>query len=188
MVARTSHSHPLQIAEVQAGTDCGKIGITFCPGKHDRFAVTGIWARNLDIDLDIIKDWGASLVLTLLETTEMVELKVPALGEEIQHWGMTWVHLPIADYSVPDDEFEQNWIVYGKEIRHRLCQGENILIHCKGGLGRAGMIAARLLVELGTEPEKAIRMVRRVRSGAIETYAQLALVRRTAVINEEPYK
>lgn len=188
MVARTSHSHPLQIAEVQAGADCGKIGITFCPGKHDRFAVTGIWARNLDIDLDIIKDWGASLVLTLLETTEMVALKVPTIGEEIQHRGMTWVHLPIADYSVPDDEFEQNWLIYGKDIRHRLCQGEKILIHCKGGLGRAGMIAARLLVELGTEPEKAIRMVRRVRFGAIETYAQLALVQRTTVINEEPQK
>nr|WP_320190747.1 cyclin-dependent kinase inhibitor 3 family protein [uncultured Desulfobacter sp.] len=188
MVARTSLSHPLQIAEVQAGIDCGKIGITFCPGKHDRFAVTGIWARNLDIDLDVIKDWGAGLVLTLLKTTEMEELNVPTLGEQIQRRGMTWVHLPIADYSVPDDEFEQNWLIYGKEIRHRLCRGENILIHCKGGLGRAGMIAARLLVELGTEPEKAIRMVRRVRSGAIETFAQLALVKQTTIINEAPCK
>ena len=95
--------------------NCGKIGVTFCPGKHDRFAVTGIWARNLDIDLDIIKAWGATLVLTLLETLEMIDLKVPTLGEEIQHRGMKWVHLPITDYSVPDDEFEQNWLIYGKE-------------------------------------------------------------------------
>lgn len=186
MVARTSHSHPLQIAEVQADTGCGKIGITFCPGKHDLYAVTGVWARNLDLDLDVIKDWGASLVLTLLETAEMIDLKVPRLGEEIEHRGMKWVHLPIIDYSVPDDKFEQNWLIYGKEIRHHLCRGENILIHCKGGLGRAGMMAARLLVELGTEPEKAIRMVRRARSGAIETYTQLALVKQTTVMNEDP--
>lgn len=185
MVARTSLSHPLHIAEVQAGTNCGTIGITFCPGKHDRFAVTGMWARDLDIDLDRIKEWGASVVLTLLETKEMAALNVPELGEKTQHRGMNWVHLPIVDCSVPHDEFEESWRVYGKEIRHRLCLGEKILIHCKGGLGRAGMIAARLLVELGTEPEKAIRMVRRVRHGAIETYAQLAFVKQTAMINEE---
>ena len=44
------------------------------------------------------------------------------------------------------------------------------------------MIAARLLVELGMDPEDAIRSVRRVRKGAIETPSQLALVRRTKPI------
>ena len=44
------------------------------------------------------------------------------------------------------------------------------------------MIAARLLVELGMDPDGAIRSVRRVRKGAIETSAQLALVRRTVPI------
>jgi hypothetical protein len=44
------------------------------------------------------------------------------------------------------------------------------------------MMAARLLVELGMEPEAAIHAVRHVRKGAIETPAQLALVRRTVVI------
>lgn len=185
MVVRTSISHPLQIAEVTAHPDYGKIGITFCPGKHDRLAVTGIWARDLDLDLDVIKEWGANLVLTLLEPVELVELKVPNLGEEVQKRGIKWMHLPIADYSVPDDEFENNWLIYGKEIRQHLCQGKNVLIHCKGGLGRAGTIAARLLVELGIEPKKAIRMVRGVRFGAIETHAQLALVQRTTAIIEE---
>jgi hypothetical protein len=55
--------------------------------------------------------------------------------------------------------------------------------HCKGGLGRAGMMAARLLVELGVAPEQAIRDVRCARPGAIETPAQLALVRRTVAIS-----
>ena len=60
-----------------------------------------------------------------------------------------------------------------------LRNGEDVLVHCKGGLGRAGMMAARLLVELGMEPEAAIQAVRHARKGAIETPAQLALVRRT---------
>jgi ADP-ribosyl-[dinitrogen reductase] hydrolase len=51
-----------------------------------------------------------------------------------------------------------------------------VLLHCRGGLGRSGTIAARLLVELGENPRVAIDRVRRARHGAIETPAQEAHV------------
>jgi protein-tyrosine phosphatase len=157
----------------------GRIGITFCPGKHDHFALTGAWERDLEIDLDAIAAWGAKLVLTLVEPAELTALKVPHLGHEIEKRGIAWRHLPIADYSVPSIAFEQQWATQGYEIRQMLRNGDDMLVHCKGGLGRAGMIAARLLVELGMEPEAAIQAVRYVRQGAIETPTQLALVRKT---------
>ncbi|MGY6277858.1 cyclin-dependent kinase inhibitor 3 family protein [Methylomonas sp. MgM2] len=181
--ARTSHTHPLQIAEVRARPSYGRIGITFCPGKHDHVALTGAWARDLGIDLDTIAAWGAKLVLTLVEPAELLALKVPQLGHEIHRRGIAWCHLPIADYSVPSKAFEQQWLTQGREIRQMLRTGDDVLVHCKGGLGRAGMIAARLLAELGMDPEQAIQAVRRVRKGAIETPAQLALVRRTTPID-----
>jgi hypothetical protein len=180
--ARTSHTHPLQIAEVRASPAHGRIGITFCPGKHDRFAHTGAWERDLGIDLDAIAAWGAKLVLTLVEPAELATLKVPRLGREIRNRGMAWRHLPIADYSVPTLAFEQQWAAHGREVRDMLRNGDAVLVHCKGGLGRAGMIAARLLVELGMQPDAAIHAVRRARKGAIETPAQLALVRQTKFI------
>lgn len=180
--ARTSQTHPLQIAAVCAGQSYGRIGITFCPGKHDLLAATGVWRRDLDSDLDAISEWGAKLVLTLVEPEELRTLKVAHLGKEIQRRGMVWQHLPIADFSVPSEAFEQQWVLQGLEIRQVLRSGGDVLVHCKGGLGRAGMIAARLLAELGMDPEEAIRAVRRVRKGAIETPSQLALVRRTAAI------
>ncbi len=179
---RTSQTHPLQIAAVSAGPSHGRIGITFCPGKHDRFAATGAWERDIGIDLDTISKWGAKLVLTLVEPSELGDLKVPHLGQEIRKRGIQWRHLPIADYSIPTDAFEREWITQGQEIRTILRGGDDILIHCKGGLGRAGMMAARLLVELGMDPEEAIHTVRKARRGAIETPAQLALVRRTVAI------
>lgn len=181
-MARTSQTHPLQIAEVSASPSHGRIGITFCPGKCDLFAHTGAWERDLGIDLDAIATWGAKLVLTLVEPAELKALKVPLLGHEIQNRGIEWLHLPIADYSVPTEAFEQQWATQGREIRELLRRGEDVLVHCKGGLGRAGMIAARLLAELGLDPEEAIRSVRRARRGAIETPSQLALVRRTVPI------
>ena len=64
---RTSLTHPLQIAIVSAGPDFGRVGITFCPGKYDRHAMTGEWVRDLSLDLDRVRDWGAAAVVTLLE-------------------------------------------------------------------------------------------------------------------------
>ena len=121
-------------------------------------------------------------MLTLNEPAELVALKVPHLGTEIRSRGLHWRHLPIADYSVPTEAFEKQWETHGREIRALLRSGNDVLVHCKGGLGRAGMIAARLLVELGMAPEQAIREVRRARKGAIETPSQLALVSRTKAI------
>lgn len=180
--ARTSHTHPLQIAAVRASPSHGRIGITFCPGKHDHFAHTGAWERDLGIDLDTIAAWGAKLVLTLVEPAELTALKVPQLGHETRRRGIAWHHLPIADYSIPTKAFEEQWVTHGREIREMLRNGNDVLVHCKGGLGRAGMIAARLLAELGMDPEQAIHTVRHARKGAIETPAQLALVRRTQPI------
>ncbi|ARE39946.1 hypothetical protein RGUI_1805 [Rhodovulum sp. P5] len=183
--ARTSQSHPLQIAEVRASPDHGRIGITFCPGKHDALASTGAWARDLATDLEAIADWGAHLVLTLVEEDELDLLKVPNLGAEVEKLGMAWRHLPIRDYSVPTDAFEAAWQSTGRELRDLLRGGGNVVVHCRGGLGRAGMIAARLLAELGVEPAQAIRDVRAARPGAIETPAQLALVRRTGPVTDD---
>jgi hypothetical protein len=177
--ARTSQTHPLEIAEVRASPAHGRIGITFCPGKHDDAAATGAWARDLDADLDAIVAWGARLVLTLAAPAELVALQVPDLGAQVRRRGLDWRHLPIADYSVPTDAFETQWRRDGADIRALLTRGADVVVHCRGGLGRAGMIAARLLVELGVAPDEAIREVRRARAGAIETPAQLALVRQT---------
>ena len=68
--------------------------------------------------------------------------------------------------------FERQWDVAGDELRTLLRSGRNVLVHCRGGLGRAGTIGARLLIELGMEPATAIRQVRAVRPGAIETREQ----------------
>lgn len=167
---KTSLTHPLQIAEVPAAA--GAIGITFCPGKQQRSAFSGQWCRDLAIDLDTIRDWGAAAVVTLVEEHELISLKVQHLGSAVQARHMAWHHLPIRDVSVPCLQFEAQWQQRGEALRSLLRHGFRVLVHCKGGLGRAGTIAARLLAELGTDPAEAISMVRKVRPGSIETEAQ----------------
>ncbi len=69
--SRTSQTHPLQIMEVQTGEGSGRIGITFCPGKKDRRAMSGAWDRDLDTDLDRIAEWGAVAVVSLIQSTRL---------------------------------------------------------------------------------------------------------------------
>jgi ADP-ribosyl-[dinitrogen reductase] hydrolase len=138
--------------------------------------MSGEWDRDLGLDLDTVRDWGAAAVVTLLESEELTLLRVERLGEEVLRRNMLWFHLPIVDGSTPGERFEQEWDVAGEELRSMLRRRLDVLVHCRGGLGRAGTIAARLLIELGMEPTKAIAMVRAARPGAIETIEQKTFV------------
>lgn len=173
---RTSTTHPLEIATVPTSCEMGRIGLTFCPGKKQPLAMTGAWDRDLSLDVEAISDWGAAAVVSLIEEHEIEALGVASLGEEVFGRHMDWLHLPIADVSVPGPDFEQAWRQHGEGLRARLRDGFGVVVHCKGGLGRAGMIASRLLIELGIEPQEAIRRVRQVRPGAIETCGQCEYV------------
>ena len=82
MNSRTSITHPLQIAEVSVPPAKGSIGITFCPGKKQVSAMSGAWDRDLGLDLDTIKAWGASTIVTLIEPHEIQELKVTGIDSE----------------------------------------------------------------------------------------------------------
>lgn len=178
---RTSEDSPIRIAAVTPRDGHGRIGITLCPGKTDPNGISGPWARDLDTDLDAIQRWGATAVVTLLEDHEFDLLEVRDLPRKVRDRHMEWWHLPIQDgKSPPARGFEDKWEVAGHALRDRLRLGFDVLVHCRGGLGRAGTIAARLLVELGERADNAIRRVREVRPGALETEEQEDHVARCA--------
>jgi protein-tyrosine phosphatase len=103
--------------------------------------------------------------------------KVEDLPELTEAAGMWFKQLPIIDMAIPNQDFENDWAVEGERIRHALRIGERVAIHCYAGLGRTGMIAARILVELGVDPERAIRQVRRDNRRRIQTKSQANFVR-----------
>ena len=173
LTSKTSESDPLRIAAVTPGDGHGRIGITLCPGKTDPDEISGARARDLDTDLDAIRRWGATAVVSLITDEEIDHLSVRDLPKGVQDRHMEWWHAPIPDGRPPGPEFEDAWAVTGEALRDRLRLGFDVLLHCRGGLGRAGTIAARLLVELGARPNDAIRRVRDARSRyAIETISQ----------------
>jgi len=167
----TSERIPLRIDPVAAPGMSGWIGMTLCPGKKDPYASFGAWDRDLDADLQVIRDWGASAVVTLIEDFEFGMLGVPDFKARVSS-DFRWLWLPIRDGDIPDGDFEQRWTAAGPELQERLAGGERVLVHCRAGLGRTGMIASRLLVEAGMTPLQAIRAVRQARRGTVETAPQ----------------
>jgi protein-tyrosine phosphatase len=170
---RTSHTHPLRIDELPAGDAGGVIGLTFCPGKQGDSLTGPPWARDLETDLDAIARWQPSAMLTLIEDHEFEMLGVPQLGERVRARGIAWHHLPIVDLQAPDERFESLWVERGSGLVGLLREGGRVLVHCRGGLGRAGTASALMLVEMGVTGEEAVRRVRAVRAGAIETVEQM---------------
>ncbi len=180
--ANTSHSHPLRIDAVPLAR--GLVGMTFCPGKKQRGAQGGHWDRQLDVDIAALVAWGTTAVVTFNESFELHDLRVASLGQALTEAGIVWHHLPIVDGGIPDADFERDWQGVGPSLHARLAVGERVVLHCKGGLGRTGMLAARLLIEAGADPTDAIRQVRAARPGAIENSLQESYVRRQRPLQE----
>lgn len=173
MTPRTSLSHPLQIGSVAcAPLARGTIGITFCPGKWGDSIHGAPWQRDIDLDLDAIRAWGADLALSMLVGEEFALLRLPRLGEGFGSRGIAWHHLPIQDLGVPDEAFQAIWSTSGAAAISVLRAGGKVLVHCRGGLGRAGTVACMLLMELGANGSDALRKVRAARPGAVETKKQ----------------
>ena len=137
-ITSTSESSPLRIAAVTPGDGQGRIGITLCPGKTDPAAISGPTARDLDIDLDAIRRWGATVVLSLITDEEIDQLSVRGLPEAVRDRHMEWWHAPIPDGMPPGADFEEAWTVAGEAIRDRLRLGFDVLVHCKGAWAAPG--------------------------------------------------
>ncbi|TTU93279.1 Cyclin-dependent kinase inhibitor 3 [Bagarius yarrelli] len=103
---------------------------------------------------------------------ELVRYRVPCLLECYTRSGLCVHHLPFPDGNVP--EVHQCTRILD-ELQHCLHSQRRTVIHCYGGLGRSGLIAACLLLHLSTSmtPTKAIEILRELRGGgAIQTVKQ----------------
>jgi len=151
----------------------GRLGLTICPGRVDR-------GRNLQDDLESLQQAGVNRLFTLNLPEDLEWLGVPDLRERVEALGIASEMLPIPDQGVPEVEGLRELLV---RLNQALEAGESCVIHCMGGLGRSGLVAACWGVERGLEPQTAIQAVRAARGPrAVENKAQEKFVMRWAAM------
>ena len=163
------HGGPLRVDWMpKAYTGKGRLGLTIVPGRRD-------YERSVDADLAVLREEGVKAVLCLLAHDEFERYGVVGLLDRYSEAGMDVLHVPTVDRTPPDPLS----IVQSMEwLERHLELGRNVLVHCVGGLGRAGTIAGCWLRGRGLTGEQAIRLVRDFRSPrAIETQQQEEAVR-----------
>lgn len=146
----------------------GKVGLTLLPGRKDR-------GRDLFEDLEALRQDGVERVLCLVPRDELEAYGVGDLLGALSDAGFVTAHVPIPDQQACSLETAREGVAF---VARGAAEGARVLIHCVGGLGRSGMIAAAYLTTLGHGATEAIELVRRCRSPrAVETEVQAELVR-----------
>ncbi len=175
-LVRTSETHPIDVYWVpdEAHAQAGRLGLTFAPGKCGRGLVTAAdWERDLHVDLDRLRDHhGADVLVSLMEQHEYDLLQIPTLFAEATARGIDVDHLPIEDVRVPRADQSDAVTALVVRVRGRLAAGHRVVVHCRGGIGRSGLIASIVVGSYGHSAARAIAIVRTAQPSAVETHAQ----------------
>lgn len=151
--------------------------------NSELYLVVGSWRGKLFLSSrprggdwleDEVLGWrrkGVETVVSLLTNDEEQDLDLVAEESEVRKHDLTFVSYPIPDRGIPSDT--ASFFNLLEALQRDLQQGRNVLVHCRQGIGRTGLVAASLLVQDGIEPGSAIREISEVRGVPIpETSSQ----------------
>lgn len=125
----------------------GKVALAARPRGGDWLEddITG-WKRN-----------GVDVVLSLLTNEEESDLDLANEASTVRTQGMEFLSLPTPDRQVPYSETEVAAIL--DALNSALTAARNVVIHCRQGVGRSGLVAACLLASKGLDSRSAVNKV-----------------------------
>ncbi len=162
--------HPYDLLPL--GNNGAGLILTPCPGTK------GV---ELATALEQLKTAGADAVITLMPGTEMASNAVTNMADLCPELGLQWFHLPIEDDHAPEKAFAVAWSAQRQAVHQLLDAGKKIAIHCKGGSGRTGLVAAQILVERGDSLAAATATIQAIRPNALTLNVHQDYLARLAV-------
>ena len=163
ITAQLGRSSDLTIDWLDEQLAAGQLGLSPLPGRRDL-------NRNVREDLATLKAEGVTRIICLLSHPEFADYGVDDLLDRYRETGLEYWHLPIPDQAVSSSAQMQAALSW---LDTQLSTGHRVVVHCVGGLGRSGTLAACHLKSRGLSVEDAMTEVRRARSPrAIESEAQ----------------
>ncbi len=175
---RTSWDRPYDLASVVVPTfdDVeGELILGPAPGKKD-----DKWNRDMDYDIEVLKELEVDVVICMLEWSELSNLDMIDYPTIIQQEGILFYHIQTEDHTAPE---LGSIIVIVPLVARYLLDGYNVLVHCRGGMGRAATICACVLIYLNHIYEEyeytaqdAIKDIRYVRPKALKNKSQVQII------------
>ena len=127
------------------------------------------WLRD---EIAGLGELGVTTLVSLLEDWEERELSLSAESEIAKANGIDFISYPIVDRSVPADLASFEELV--KDLTQRINDGNGVAIHCRAGIGRSGITAASVLVQLGIDPKNVFEIITKARRYPVpDTYEQI---------------
>ena len=153
--------HPFDILTLNNGA---KLIFTPCPGTK------GVSVAE---SLQAFKDVGAQAVITMMTMAELAENQADTLPSLCAELGVDWYHLPVEDGCAPEAPFAQAFALQKATLLDLIKSGATMVIHCHGGSGRTGLMAAILMLELGYAPGQVKAQIQQIRPKALTSPVQV---------------
>ncbi|MEZ8785177.1 cyclin-dependent kinase inhibitor 3 family protein [Vibrio splendidus] len=163
MMMTNSQVHPTW----QLDLDTGALVLTPCPGTKE---------ATLDASLAQLKEQGVEAIVTALDDHELASKDVAALGEKTRALGMQWFQIEIEDDCAPGADFAAKWQAASPALHQVVDNGGKVAMHCMGGSGRTGLLAAHLLLEKSWDMSKIVQEVQALRPGAFTKPIQVEYI------------
>jgi protein-tyrosine phosphatase len=140
--------------------------------------------RGGDWLIDEINRWrvkGVDMVVSLLTPFEVKEMELQDEGLYCRQNKIEFVSFPIEDRMTPASDADAIRLI--EKLDSDLAHGKNVVIHCRQGIGRSGLVAVSLLIERGLSIPNAVERVSAARRAQVpETSEQLAWIENHAAI------
>ena len=146
----------------------GNLGLMARPRGND-------WLPD---ELQKLKMDGTDILVSLLENSELAELELQEEPTICEALSIRFISFPIKDRSVPTNS--RAFITLVEYLDTELEKGNKVVIHCRMGIGRTGMLAAGLLIKRGFDTNSAFKLLSNVRTIDMpDTVEQLEWVKKT---------
>jgi len=119
----------------------------------------------LEDEVRSLREQGVDVVASLLTADEVEELRLEQEPALCRAAGLEFLSFPVEDRSVPSSA--QDASRFALALHQRAAQGNSVVIHCRGGIGRSALVAALVLAAHGIPAEEAFEQVAEARGCAV---------------------